>query len=357
MLQHELGYAQNNLALWVLCCTSNQQEGEVHLLNTEQQGIIRTVAAKYKVPADFALGIIDKESAGKVTYDVNGRQLPAIRIEGHYFYKYLSGDKQAQAVKAGLAAKKAGVVKNPTSMAGRYALLQRMADVDADAAYKSISMGIGQIMGAHYSSLGFDTPQKMFLRMLDLEGQAAVMMRFIENDPVLLKAAQTYQYQTFGKRYNGPAMSSSYPRDLETFTKRYSAAVDAIDPYEIKLKELGYDDAKTFQTEKGLVVDGIVGKITREAIEAEIKKRAEIANKPVVESTVVGTVAAGTGTVVAMATNTSVIQDTITAVQPMLETIHSFAPMGTGVVIAVSVVVAAFALYKGVGVYLANRKN
>lgn len=328
------------------------------MLNAEQQTVIRSVADKYTVPVDFALGIIEKESAGKAFYDVAGHDLPAIRIEGHYFYKRLSGVQRDEAVKAGLAAKKAGAVKNPTSMAGRYTMLDRMAKINADAAYQSISIGIGQVMGSWFARLGYGNAQSMWINAKNtFEGQAEQMIKFIATDPALLKYARAYDYKAFGKLYNGPAMLDSYPEDLEMFVRKYGSAVQVTDPYKDRIKELGYESTEAFQTEKGLKVDGIIGKITREAIEAELAARKKVADKPVLDSAIVGTIATGAGAVVAVTQNTNVIGDLITTVQPLIESIHSFAPMGPGVVMAVAAVVAAFALYKGVGVYLANRKK
>src|SRR5690606_35880323 len=116
-------------------------------LKTEEVRVIRALADKYKIPQDFALGITDMESAGRALWRVGNEYLPAIRIEGHYFWKRLHGKQREAAVKLGLASPKAGAVKNPVDMQGRYNKLKLMADINTEAAYQSISIGIGQIMG------------------------------------------------------------------------------------------------------------------------------------------------------------------------------------------------------------------
>lgn len=127
-------------------------------LNKQQQGWARSVAAEAGYDYAVIAALIDKESDGKFYWNVGGKNLPALNIEGHYFYKYLTlyaPEKLKQAVADGLAAKKARGIKVPSSYAGRYEFFERMKAVHREAAYMSVSAGVGQIMGDNYKNMCF----------------------------------------------------------------------------------------------------------------------------------------------------------------------------------------------------------
>lgn len=250
---------------------------------------LRAAAERYGLPAEFVLGVIDKESAGNALWTVGKKKLPAIRIEGHYFYRLLGSvdtKKRDEAVKLGLAAKKAGAVKNPTNYEARYALLERMKDVHLEMAYRSISMGIGQIMGEHYKRLGYPSAFDMFAEATKgLMAQAEQMLKFINTDAGLLAAARAKNYAKFARIYNGPAYGD-YDKSLKKFVEKWAGntvtplfdagLADPATEDEQRILLLGYSNVKEFQKIAGLKADGIVGPLTRNAITAaENRIRAE----------------------------------------------------------------------------------
>ncbi len=105
-------------------------------------------------PAALA-AVVDVESNGVTFARVDGRSVPLIRTEGHYFDRLVPAKKQKQVRSAGLASPKAGAIKNPKSQENRYRMFQSMCDIDKDAAIMSCSWGVGQIMGVHWPKLGF----------------------------------------------------------------------------------------------------------------------------------------------------------------------------------------------------------
>lgn len=248
-------------------------------LTADQQEIVKSLADRMNIPSAWALGVIDKESNGIVAYDVDGKKLPCIFIEGHYFYKYL-GDtaKRAEAVAKGLASKarfgKPGGVKVPNRMKDRYAQLQRMIDIDEDAAYKSISIGVGQTMGAEYAAYGYTSPKQMFRDACKgFEVQVWQLLYDIKRIPARMRAIQNRDFKAFAKSYNGPAAPASYWTDLERYVTGYERGAPVTSQAVNRIKKLGYKNVQDFQAARSIEADGIVGPITRaEITKAEAKQ-------------------------------------------------------------------------------------
>lgn len=255
---------------------------------------ISAMAVKAAIEPAAVLAVAEVESAGVTAWPVGGKDLPPIRFEGHYFHRLLKGKELAQAVAEGLASPKVGGVKNPNSYSARYALLERAKKINETAALESTSWGLGQVMGANYSKLGYSTVQDMVAEaMARVDGQIDVMMKYIEAFH-LVDELQSHGWRKFADQYNGPASAkNNYASKIAAAYKTYSASVYA-DPtkplphtanaivkgYQASLKTLGYykgtvdgfsgpmtEAAVTaFQKDHGLVADGIYGKMTDEAV-------------------------------------------------------------------------------------------
>ena len=242
-------------------------------------------AKRIDVPLSYLLAFVEVESSGQALWPVGNKRLPAIRIEGHYFYKLLSGDKRDQAVRLGLAAKKAGVIKNPKDYQGRYAMLERMKEIDEEIAYQSISIGLGQVMGANYKAAGALSAIHMFSQASGSEAvymQVGHMANFINADARLRSALKRGEWRTVAVIYNGPAQKG-YDVKMEKAARNYlvapySGSVEAVDDRKDRIIALGYEDVKAFQKEQGLKVDGKIGNATTEALEEEEKKRESTIN-------------------------------------------------------------------------------
>lgn len=257
--------------------------------------IIAEIAKSREISAPALAAIIEVESNGIAFAKVDGRDVPLIRIEGHYFYRLVQAKKQQQARSAGLASPKAGAIKNPKSQENRYHMFQRMCDIDKDAAIMSCSWGVGQVMGVHWPKLGFASADnfRIFV-MAGLKNQIEVMVRFIEYTG-LLDELKRQDWAGFARGYNGPTYkkndyhnkmakafvaygglavispasgmlrigsSGSAVRELQTLLQRagYSIAVDG---------DFGPATKKVvveFQFAQKLEVDGVVGPKTQQAL-------------------------------------------------------------------------------------------
>ncbi len=172
-------------------------------------------ARRLKVEPEALAAVALVESGGRALTYVNGRREPLIRFEGHYFDRRLNTEQKAAARALGLSSPMAGAVKNPASQAARWALLERAAQINRQAAYESTSFGVGQVMGAHWKRLGYTSVEALAEdARVGLDGQISLMERFIEKSG-LQGALQRNDWASFAKGYNGPGYKkNAYDRKL-----------------------------------------------------------------------------------------------------------------------------------------------
>ncbi|MEX3844712.1 N-acetylmuramidase domain-containing protein [Paraburkholderia sp. BR10882] len=91
-----------------------------------------------------------------------------------------------------------------------YRRLRKAFRLDDTAALESCSWGAFQIMGSNYKTLGYDSVQAM-VRALSRSEKAHLdgFVNFVKADPVLLKAIQKEEFTKFASRYNGPSYAEN----------------------------------------------------------------------------------------------------------------------------------------------------
>ncbi len=264
------------------------------MFDTRTRHAIGQLSAKYNFDAAAVMAIAEVESAGVPFWNVNGDQLPAIRIEGHYFWRNLPAGKRTAAANQRLASPAPQAIKNPRSYAERYAKFWKMVKLDSEAAYKSISIGIGQVMGEHASRLGFPSAKAMFdYAKQGVAQQVDIMLRYVIkfglSDELRQKDWAGFAYGYNGKNYRrfqyDTKMARAYARYSGT---TMSVSSPTVEGYQRDLKTLGYykgpiDGIKgrqtrqaitKFQMDRGIVADGKYGPMTRDEIaEALMEKR------------------------------------------------------------------------------------
>jgi hypothetical protein len=259
----------------------------------EDISAVKLIAARYGLEPAAILAIAETESAGVAFAVVNGRQEPLIRFEGHYFDDRLTGAQKTAARSQGLASPHAGAVKNPASQAARWALLNRAAAINHDAAYESCSWGLGQVMGAHWKTLGFKSVDELVaMARKDVAGQIELMTKFIVATG-LKPSVQNHDWTAVARGYNGPAYRQNrYDEKIRAAYQRYQspAAISSdmlrMGSHGAKVRELqtllrraGATVAvdgdfgpstkaalETFQRQNGLAVDGLAGPETMAAL-------------------------------------------------------------------------------------------
>lgn len=195
------------------------------MFTTEIVQEITSAAHKLGLEPAALLAVAEIESGGKAYTRINGRLEPLIRFEGHYFDRRLSPVDRLKARAEKLASPKAGAIRNSVTQAGRWQLLARAAAIDRKAAQESVSWGLGQVMGAHWDWLGYDSVDALVAEARDgVAGQVRLMVRFVEKSG-LLKALKARDWTAFARGYNGPAFARhGYDKKLAAAYGRYLAA-------------------------------------------------------------------------------------------------------------------------------------
>ncbi|WP_081738791.1 N-acetylmuramidase domain-containing protein [Mesorhizobium ciceri] len=258
---------------------------------------IGDIADHLKCEPSALQAVAEVESAGQVTAMVKGRMEPLIRWEGHYFDQRLTGSQRAVARAQGLASPTAGAVKNPASQAKRWEIVTRATLINRQAALESFSIGLGQVMTAHWKRLGFASVDAMIARARDsAAGQIDIMARFIEKFG-LADELQRLDFTGFARGYNGSGfrkngyhlkmaaayqrLSGSAPVSAATGMLRMGSRGAKVRELQTLLVRAGYavkvdgdygpstnDAVKDFQRAQKIKADGVAGPETLRRLDA-----------------------------------------------------------------------------------------
>lgn len=143
---------------------------------------------------------------------------PKILFERHVFYRLLKAkgfDVDA------LMSAQPDIVNTATGGyqggSAEYTRLQRASVIDDDDASMACSWGAFQIMGEHWSTLGYPSVADFVEAQTSEEGQLDCFGRFIKNSPSIVAALQQQDWAKVARLYNGPAYATnSYDTKLET---------------------------------------------------------------------------------------------------------------------------------------------
>ncbi|WDD95938.1 N-acetylmuramidase family protein [Burkholderia sp. FERM BP-3421] len=164
---------------------------------------LAAVAARLDAPLAAVRAVAEVESRGN-GFLPDGR--PVILFERHQFWKRLAARGIAPAP---LAASCPDILATtPGGYAGgaaEYARLARAEAIDLAAADEAASWGAFQIMGFHWSRLGYASIDDFVLRMrAGAAEQLDAFARFVGADPTLLDALRRQAWAAFARGYNGP---------------------------------------------------------------------------------------------------------------------------------------------------------
>lgn len=261
------------------------------LFDRDAQARIAALAADLGVEPAALLAVAEVESAGK-PFMADG-VTPRFLFEAHHFWKHLGpGAQRDRAAREGLARarwNRAEQYKTQRTDAGKMRTLAQARAIDEEAANRSCSWGVGQVMGDHAVSLGYPSATAMVEAMQgDVAAQVEVMARFIRKNRAMLADLKVKRWAGFAWAYNGPGykqnaydtkMAAAYARwsRAPTTTPRPrpapanppaipdSSPAAITDPHQVRLvqtwlRNLGYTEVGT--------PDGKVGPFTRATITA-----------------------------------------------------------------------------------------
>lgn len=267
------------------------------MFDPETLGEIGRLADRLKCSAAALQAVAEVESAGQVFARVKGKREPLIRWEGHYFDQRLTGKERAEARRQGLASPKAGTVKNPASQEKRWEIVTRAARINRQAALESFSIGLGQVMTAHWKKLGLASVDDMIkLARSGAAGQIDIMARYIDKFG-LADELERLDFTAFARGYNGKGfakygyhlkMAAAYKRitgkapvsgaqgmlrmgskgkrvrELQALLVRAGYAVKVDGDYGPSTR----DAVRDFQRSQKIVADGVAGPETIRKLEA-----------------------------------------------------------------------------------------
>ena len=160
---------------------------------------------------------------GSSGFDKVGR--PKALFERHYFYKLLKDkpDELQRAVEAGVAYPKWGEKPYPKGSDAVYAEIDTACEINLDCALRSVSWGLGQIMGNNYKLAGCSSAQEMVEQAMESEvNQLKHMANFIKSAN-LLDELQRKDWAGFAKGYNGPQYAvNKYDEKLAAAYDKYA---------------------------------------------------------------------------------------------------------------------------------------
>lgn len=151
-----------------------------------------------------------------------------ILFEKHWFYKYLEGATRSSAVKAGLAraawiSPKQGGYNDQADADDRYALLEKAINVNREGAFKSISMGVYQIMGFNHRTCGHLTAEDMFEAFCTSEAyQLSAFVAFLKAKG-LIDAIKARDFAKVETGYNGGGLKGAYANRMKVESDKLRA--------------------------------------------------------------------------------------------------------------------------------------
>ena len=151
---------------------------------------------------------------------------PVILFERHVMRQRLIANKRdidlslISAERPDLCSKSTGAYGLYSAQHGR---LNAAAQYHRDSALESASWGLGQVMGYHWKSLGYESLQEFINAMYkDEASQLDAMCRFIKVNN-LVNALKNKDWKSFARGYNGAAYAkNSYDVKLGNAYKKWS---------------------------------------------------------------------------------------------------------------------------------------
>lgn len=148
------------------------------------------------------------------------------------------------------------------SGAPQYDRLMKAIAFNRDAALRSASWGLGQVMGFNAQAAGFADAETMVVAMMESENaQLLAMAHFINGNAKAVTALRNHDWAGFARIYNGPSFA------INKYDVKLAAAFQAFQAG--TFPDLNVRTAQAYLTYLGFSpgsVDGLMGRMTRSAL-------------------------------------------------------------------------------------------
>lgn len=179
-------------------------------------------AAQLKVPVATILGVVEVEAAGS---GWDSRKRPKILFEPHILWRELGpGAKRDQAAALGLAYAKWGSQPYPATSDAQYARVAAAVAIDQEAALRSTSWGLTQIMGFHREELGYSSALALVQDAMLGENEQLAQFTLLITTWGLQGKLQQRDAAGFARAYNGAGYATNhYDTKLLAAWSKYDA--------------------------------------------------------------------------------------------------------------------------------------
>ena len=212
--------------------------------------------------AAYIWTVVEVETAGLTQgFGFRVDRRPQILFERHIFRKYTDGRFDDVAPDLSGPAGGYGLLSEQYGKLERALALCAKAKMGSEAALKSASWGMGQVMGFNYNVAGYKTPLRMVQAMVRSEdAQLASMVGFLKANGLAEKLLKK-DWPGFARMYNGPSYwQNHYDVKLaEQYQRFASGSLPNLEmrTAQVALLYLSYAPGR---------IDGIIGPRTRAAI-------------------------------------------------------------------------------------------
>lgn len=183
------------------------------------------LAIKYNITLAALKAVVEVECKGS---GFNADGTPVILYERHKFYqglraiKWITKSNEWYKLYPDLCNPKAGGYGKYSE---QHKKLARAAELNRSVALESCSWGMGQVMGYHWKSLGYESLQVFINAMYkDEYSQVDAMCRYIVHNN-LIRHIQSKNWAVFAKGYNGIGYkANNYDTKLASAYKKYGGS-------------------------------------------------------------------------------------------------------------------------------------
>lgn len=177
------------------------------------------------VAAILAVAEVESGPYGAFNFEVDG-QPPVILFERHKFDRHTDGKYRGFTFSDNPTHKKYAIISWPSwggygPLSVQHDKLSAAVKLNREAALKSCSWGLFQILGENHRQCGYDSVQRMVnAAYRSVQDHLIMFTIFIRSDSRLVDAIRKPDFKTFKRVYNGPS-ENGYEVKMEKSYRKY----------------------------------------------------------------------------------------------------------------------------------------